>query len=171
MAEGLKSALKEILSREVVGEETRGEVTAWNPGTSKEKPEQNLIATLEFSLRVHHPSKKYVKPNTVHYDFKPQTRGDLQSESELIFGTDTVEDIKLGQLDPVDDIKPLDLQLTPSSTPLNLTSLAAKWDNLPKNELEQIPTDPKTMMYILARNMIVNVVYMVALLANRMMAI
>ena len=49
MAEGLKTALKEILSREVVGEETKGEVTAWNPGTSKEKPEQNLIATFSPS--------------------------------------------------------------------------------------------------------------------------
>ena len=167
MAEGLKSALKEILSREVVGEETKGEVTAWNPGTSKEKPEQNLIATLEFSLRVHHPSKKYEKPNTVHYDFKPQTRSEIQSESELIFGSDPD---KIG-LDPVHltHIEPLDLQLTPTSASLNLTRIASDWQNLPENK-QEIPTDPKTMIYNFGRNMIINVLYVVAMFANRMMA-
>ena len=159
MAEGLKSALKEILSGEVVQEETQGEVTAWLPQTG-EKPGRELIATLEFSLKMHQQpgKKKDGKPNTVHYDFKPQTRSDLQSESELIFGPDTVV-----------NIEPLDLQLTPSSASLNLTRLTSDWENLPENQLE-IPTDPKTMIYNLGRNMIINALYMVALLANRMMA-
>ena len=166
MAEGLKSALKEILAGEVVQEETQGEVTAWLPQTGEklpqngEKPERELIATLEFSLKMHQQpgKKKDGKPNTVHYDFKPQTRSDLQSESELIFGPDTVV-----------NIEPLDLQLTPSSASLNLTRLTSDWENLPENQLE-IPTDPKTMIYNLGRNMIINALYMVALLANRMMA-
>ena len=159
MAEGLKSALKEILAKEVVQEETQGEVTAWLPQNG-EKTEKELIATLKFSLKMHQQpgKKKDGKPNTVHYDFKPQTRSDLQSESELIFGPDTVV-----------NIEPLDLQLTPSSASLNLTRLTSDWENLPENQLE-IPTDPKTMIYNLGRNMIINALYMVALLANRMMA-
>ena len=156
MAEGLKSSLKRILAGEMK-EETRGEVTAWLPHTG-EKPERELVATLEFSLKMHQPSKKYGKPKTVHFDFKPQTRSDIQSESELIFGSD-----------PVADIEPLDLQLTPSSASLNLTRVASDWANLPDNQLE-IPTDPKAMIYNFARNMIINVLYMVAMLANRMMA-
>ena len=163
MAEGLKSSLKEILAGEMK-EEAEGEVTVWLPLTGEklrqtgEKPEREPMATLEFSLKMHQPSKKYGKPKTVHFDFKPQTRSELQSESELIFGSD-----------PVADIEPLDLQLTPSSTSLNLTRLASDWENLPDNQLE-IPTDPKTMIYNFGRNMIINVLYMVAMLANRMMA-
>ena len=163
MAEGLKSSLKRILAREMK-EETRGEVTAWLPHTGEklphtgEKPERELVATLEFSLKMHQPNKKYGKPKIVHYDFEPQTRSDIQSESELIFGSD-----------PVADIEPLDLQLTPSSASLNLTRVASDWANLPDNQLE-IPTDPKSMIYNFARNMIINVLYMVAMLANRMMA-
>merc|ERR1711990_556680 len=110
-------------------EETQGEVTAWLPQTREklpeagEKPERELIATLEFSLRMHQQGgkKKDGKPNTVHYDFKPQTRSELQSESELIFGSDTAV-AKFGG-DTVVDIEPLDLQLTPSSASLNLTRL------------------------------------------------
>ena len=147
MAEGLKSALKEILAREVVEEETRGEVTAWLPNTGEklpqtgEKPEREVLATLEFSLKMHRPGKKYGKANSVHYDFKPQTRSDIQSESELIFGPDTLAKfgpdtaadieifgsdtgVKFGS-DTVTDIKPLDLQLTPSSASLNLTRIAS----------------------------------------------
>ena len=156
MAEGLKSSLKRILAGEMK-EETRGEVTAWLPHTG-EKPGRELMATLEFSLKMHQPSKKFGKPKTIHYDFKPQTRNDIQSESELIFGSD-----------PVADIEPLDLQLTPSSASLNLTRVASDWANLPDNQLE-IPTDPKAMIYNFARNMIINVLYVVAMLANRMMA-
>ena len=184
MAEGLKSALKEILAREVVEEETRGEVTAWLPNTGEklpqtgEKPDREVLATLEFSLKMHRPGKKYGKANSVHYDFKPQTRSDIQSESELIFGPDTlakfgpdtVADIEIFGSDTVADIKPLDLQLTPSSASLNLTRIASDWENLPDYEDLEIPTDPKTMIYNLGRNMIINVLYMVALLANRMMA-
>ena len=176
MAEGLKSALKEILAREVVEEETRGEVTAWLPHTGEklpntgEKPEREVLATLVFSLKMHRPGKKYGKANSVHYDFKPQTRSDIQSESELIFGPDNVADIEIFGSDTVTDIKPLDLQLTPSSDSLNLTRIASDWENLPDYDDVEIPTDPKTMIYNLGRNMIINVLYMVALLANRMMA-
>ena len=192
MAEGLKSALKEILAREVVEEETRGEVTAWLPHNGEkqfinnreklphngEKAEREIMATLEFSLKMHQRSKKYGKANTVHYDFKPQTRSDIQSESELIFGPETLTkfgldpaaEIEIFGSDSVAEIEPLDLQLTPTSGSLNLTRIASQWENLPDYDDFEIPTDPKTMIYNLGRNMIINVLYMVALLANRMMA-
>ena len=191
MAEGLKSALKEILARKVVEEETRGEVTAWLPHNGDklshigeklphtgEKPEREVMATLEFILNMHQRGKKYGKANTVHYDFKPQTRSDIQSESELIFGPETltkfgsdpVDDIEIFGSDTAAEIEPLDLQLTPTSGSLNLTRIASQWENLPDYDDFEIPTDPKTMIYNLGRNMIINVLYMVALLANRMMA-
>merc|ERR1712150_228771 len=82
MVEGLKSSLKEILAGEVK-EEMKGEVTAWFPNAG-EKPERELLATLDFSLKMHQ-GEKYGEANTIHFDFKPQTRSDIQSESEYIW--------------------------------------------------------------------------------------
>merc|ERR1712150_362194 len=152
-----------------VEEEMKGEVTAWLPDAGEkfphngEKPERELLATLDFSLKMHQ-DRKYGEANTIHFDFKPQTRSDIQSESELIFGSDPD---KIG-LDPLlAHIEPLDLQLTPTSASLNLTRIASDWQNLPENK-QEIPTDPKTMFINFGCNMIINVLYVVAMFANRM---